>query len=281
MNNTTIVSQTAMLIASLRALACYEEDPLIHGNDYMAKLFLPEDKRSALESPEYRPVIKGAIPEGLYDYVLVRTKYYDDLFSHHLELKIPQIVLLGAGYDSRPYRFRDRIQNTKIYEVDAPATQKVKRQILSDNAIEIHPNVMFISVDFEQKGWFQSLLDKGFQQSLKTLYIWEGVTFYLAPTAVDSMLRLLKQHSSKESILSFDYQHKDSENPLIETGLKNENIQFGLNTHTLDNYLQDLGYTVLEKLNSEAMGSRFLTTQEGKRLGSVKPMMHIVTAQMI
>ena len=61
MDNKSNVSQTAMLIASLRALACYEDDPHIHGNDDMAELFLPEDKKIPLKKEEYRPVIKAAI----------------------------------------------------------------------------------------------------------------------------------------------------------------------------------------------------------------------------
>lgn len=58
MDNKNNVSQTAMLIASLRALACCEDDPLIHGKDYLAELFLSEDKRIFLKTIDYRPIIK-------------------------------------------------------------------------------------------------------------------------------------------------------------------------------------------------------------------------------
>lgn len=280
MNNMNNVSQTAMLIASLRALACYEEDTLIHGTDYMAELFLPDDKKIPLKTEEYRTIIKRAIPEGLYEYVIARTKYFDELFSQYLNLEIPQIVLLGAGYDTRPYRFADQIKNSKIYEVDTLATQKMKRQILKDNALEIHPNILYITADFEQDKWFQGLCNAGFQTSLKTLYIWEGVTFYLTPKSVDSALRLLVQQSITGNILSFDYQHIDNEATLIETGLKDESIKFGLNTQECDNYLNSRGYSVIEKLTSEEMCNRYLVMVNGTRFGNVKSIMNIVTAQV-
>lgn len=280
MNNMNNVSQTAMLIASLRALACYEEDTLIHGTDYMAELFLPDDKKIPLKTEEYRTIIKSAIPEGLYEYVIARTKYFDELFSQYLNLEVPQIVLLGAGYDTRPYRFADQIKDSKIYEVDTLATQKVKRQILKDSALKIHPNVLYITADFEQDKWFQGLCNAGFQTSLKTLYIWEGVTFYLTPKSVDSTLRLLVQQSITGSILSFDYQHIDNEATLIDTGLKDESIKFGLNAQECDNYLNSRGYSVIEKLTSEEMCNRYLMMVNGKRFGNVKSIMNIVTAQV-
>lgn len=280
MDNKNNVSQTAMLIASLRALACYEDDPLIQGNDYLAELFLSEDKRTALKTADYRPAIKKAIPEGLYEYVIARTKYFDELFLQYLNQQIPQIVLLGAGYDSRAYRYANQIKNSKIYEVDASSTQKLKCQILKDNELKIHPNVLYVTADFEQDDWFQGLYDAGFESALQTLYICEGVTFYLSPESVDSMLSLLRQYSLTGSVLSFDYQHRDNENTLIDTGLKDENIKFGLNVLECNHYLRSLGYFVIEKVDCEEMSNRYLTMVNGNKFGEVKSIMNIVTAQV-
>jgi len=280
MDSNNNISQTAMLIASLRALACYEENPRIHGDDYMAELFLPDDKRIPLKSAEYRSVIKKAIPEGLYEYVIARSKYFDELFLQYLTQQIPQIVFLGAGFDSRAYRFHKQISSSLIYEVDTPATQKMKLHILKSNEVKIHNNVIYVANDLEKNELFQKLNHAGFQSSLQTLYILEGVIFYLAPKSVDSMFSLLRQHSSTGSILSFDYQHRDNENTLIDTGLKDENVKFGLNAQECDKYLHSLGYSVIEKLDSEEMGNRYLTMLDGKRFGKVKSIMNIVTAQV-
>ncbi|MEL7648474.1 MAG: SAM-dependent methyltransferase [Sedimentibacter sp.] len=281
MDNKSTISQTAMLIASLRALACYEDDIKIRGNDYMAEIFLPEEKRMPLKSSDIRKEIKKAIPEGLYEYVIARTKHFDDLFLSMVRQQIPQIVLLGAGYDSRAYRYASEIGSSKIFEVDMTATQKEKLKNLEDNKINIHPNVVHIEADFEQDGWFQNLYDAGYNNSLKTLYIWEGVTFYLSPKSVEMTLRMLHEHSLSGSKLSFDYQHIDDHNKLIETGLEEENIKFGLSSRECDEYLKVLGFSVIEIIDSSTMSERYLTMTNGSRFGEVKSIMNIVVAQSI
>lgn len=280
MDNKCTTSQTAMLIASLRALACYEDDIQLRGNDYMAELFLPEEKRMPLKSPDIRKEIKKAMPEGLYEYVIARTKHFDKLFLHMLNQQIPQIVLLGAGYDSRAYRYASDIGNSKIFEVDMTGTQKEKIKNLEDNKINIHPNVVHVEADFEQDGWFQSLYDAGYENSLKTLYVWEGVTFYLSPESVELTLRMLRVHSLSGSTISFDYQHIDAHNKLIDTGLKEESIKFGLNSQECDDYLKALGYSVIEKIDSSILSKRYLTMTNGSRFGEVKSIMNIVVAQV-
>ncbi|MGE5626658.1 MAG: class I SAM-dependent methyltransferase [Solirubrobacterales bacterium] len=280
MDNKSTTSQTAMLIASLRALACYEEDIKIRGNDYMADLFLPKDKRTALKSSEIRKEIKKAVPEGLYEYVIARTQHFDKLFLEMINQQIPQIVLLGAGYDSRAYRYASDIGNTKIFEVDMAGTQKEKLKILEDNKINIHPNVVHVEADFEKDDWFQSLYDAGYKNSLKTLYIWEGVTFYLSPESVERTLRILGKNSFSGSIISFDYQHVDAHNKLIETGLKEENIKFGINYQECDDYLKALGYSIIEKIDSSTLSERYLTMTNGTRFGEIKSVMNIVVSML-
>lgn len=280
MDNKSTTSQTAMLIASLRALACYEDDIQIQGNDYMADLFLPEEKRMSLKSPEIRKEIKKAMPEGLYEYVIARTKHFDDLFLHMLRQQIPQIVMLGAGYDSRAYRYVSDIGSSKIFEVDMTGTQKEKLKILEDNKINIHPNVVYVEADFEQDGWFQSLYDAGYKNSFKTLYVWEGVTFYLSPKSVELTLRILREHSLPGSTISFDFHHIDDQNKLIETGLEEERIKFGLNFRECEDFLKAIGYSVIEKIDSSTLSKRYLTMTDGSRFGEIKSIMNIVVAQV-
>lgn len=280
MNNTNNVSQTAMLIASLRALSCYEIDPLIHGDDYMAEMFLPDEKRIPLKTTEYRPAIKKAIPDGLYEYVIARTKYFDELFLHCLNLQIPQIVLLGAGFDSRAYRSKNQINHSCIYEVDTPATQEIKLQILKENDVQIHNNVKYIAADLEKNELFINLCRAGFQNSRQTLYILEGVTFYLTPRSMKAMLISLKQHSSSGSILSFDFQHQDGKISLIDTELEDEKIKFGINADQCSQYLQSYGYSIIEKIDSEEICNRYLVMTDGTRFGNVKSIMNIVKSKV-
>ncbi len=67
----------------------------------------------------------------------------------------------------------------------------------------------------------------------------------------------LRQNFLTGSILSFDYQHRDNENTLIDTDLKDESIKFDLNVQDCDNYLHSWGYSVIERPESEAMSNRY------------------------
>jgi methyltransferase (TIGR00027 family) len=273
------ISETAIVTASLRALACYEDDGLVKHKDGMARLFLPDEKRAPLAGSELRNYIRKMIPEGLYEYVIARTGYYDDLFCAHLRQNVPQIVLLGAGFDSRPYRYSDLIGETIIFEVDAPATQEFKRTVLENNQIACHRNIRYIPVNFEKDDLAEQLVKAGYCTKLRTLFIWEGVTFYLTPAAVVSVLRASKAVSVR-GILSFDFQSIDEEQSLIDTGLENEKIRFGIKTGTVSEFLQSFGYSVIELVNADEMGRRYLTANDGSRFGNIKSMMNIVTAEI-
>lgn len=58
---------------------------------------------------------------GSYEYFIARTAFFDAAVRRALDENVPQIVLLGAGYDSRAYRFADRIRDTRIFELDVPS----------------------------------------------------------------------------------------------------------------------------------------------------------------
>jgi methyltransferase (TIGR00027 family) len=281
MKNQRKTSETAVVTASLRALACYEEDDNIKCGDQIAGLFLPKEKRGPLSDSGFRSAIKKAIPEGLYEYVIARTRYFDELFIRYLKEGIPQIVILGAGYDSRPYRFENLIGKTLIYEVDAAATQEQKRLILQYNGIHCHRNIKYIACDFENDVLEDKLRSQGFNPQLLTLYIWEGVTFYLNPDTVKNMLKLLHANSAAHSMIGFDFQSIHHGQGLIDTGLKGEMITFGVESGMISGYLKDLGYAIIEHLNSEEMCKRYLMCSNGSLFGGIKPIMNIVLAETI
>jgi methyltransferase (TIGR00027 family) len=269
-----------MVTASLRAMGCYEEDNAVKCRDHFAELFIPDEKKEAIRNKAVRVDIKKMIPEGLYEYVIARTGYFDELFLHCLEEDIPQIVILGAGYDSRPYRFEHFIENTMIFEVDAAPTQEQKQSILKENEIRSHRNIRYVPLDFEQDDVMKALCQNGFQPRLRSLYIWEGVTFYLEPNTVKTVLEMLSSNSACRSVMSFDFQTIDPEHGLIDTGLRDEAINFGIPAGTIIEYLRDLGYSVMEHLDSEEMCKRYLTCSDGSRFGRIKPFMNIVQAEI-
>ena len=266
-------SETAETTALLRAVSCFETDEKIKGRDNLAELFLSEEKREKLPIEIWRRAVKERVEaksKGLYEYVVARTAYFDELFTNALK-EHAQIILLGAGYDSRAYRFPAAV---KIFEVDAPFTQERKMSILRANCIDL-ARIKFVPVDFEKDDLFARLAENGYDFRLKTLFLWEGVVLYLSREAVDYTIRAIKQNSCGE--LAFDYLNVAMENR-AEVVLKDERVLFGMGKQEIEAYLCSFGYRVLENLGPDEINIRYLTCSDGSTFGAVKRLMNFIKA---
>ena len=142
---------------------------------------------------------------GVPGEVLGRTKYIDDSLKTRIDDGIEQLVILGAGYDSRVYRFDGLNPRVKVFEVDHPATQRVKMKRVERLLGRLPDHVVFVPVDFEQEKLHLKLFEKGYDRNKKTFYIWEGVTYYLTAKAVDETLAFVVDNSGTGSSIIFDY----------------------------------------------------------------------------
>ena len=270
------ISETAFAALLLRALSNYENSGKVKTNDFLAEAFLPEDRIAVLSDRNMREDLKKQIPKGLYEYVIARTNYFDNVFIEGLKNKINQIVILGAGYDSRSYRFNKLIGQTRIFELDSRPTQEHKISVLERNKISVHENIAFIAMDFEADDFSETLRKNNFDESLKTLFIWEGVTFYLTEKTVVSMMKTMRDISGGGSELVFDFQTIFDESDLVETGVKNEQIRFGIKNGEIVNFVVKNGFKIIEHLRSEDMEKKFLMLENGNILGSISPIMNFL-----
>jgi methyltransferase (TIGR00027 family) len=275
MSKHTSISETAMAVASLRALSNYEEDDQFKCNDIYAELFLPNEKRKALKDNQIRDLIKKAIPKGMYAYVISRTKYFDSIFLDALKRGIDQIVILGAGFDSRPYRFNELLNNTRIFEVDTKATQKLKKSLLK-NKTHSGKNMEYVTHNFEDDSLFDKLQKFGYNPSDKTLFLWEGVTFYLTKEAVVNMLKNIKQYSTDGSMICFDFQTMKRMEELINTGLKDESVKFGIAEDKINDFITSNGYKIVEHLNAKEIEQKFMQKRDGSLFGEIAPIMNFI-----
>ncbi len=116
-----------------------------------------------------------------------------------------QIVILGAGNDSRGYRVdcvKRKEYGVKFFEVDILSTQIKKLEILEKNGVG-KSNVAFVPVDFSVETFTECLLRNGWKQDEPTLFLWEGVTYYLPDEAVRDTLRAISK-CAKGSYVFFD-----------------------------------------------------------------------------
>jgi len=285
-------SGTAQVVATLRALAATDERDFFRGQDTMAEIFLTEDRKLILRDATSRDwVMKNAIPNGMYEYIVARTAYFDDAVANALREGIPQLVILGAGYDSRPYRFQARAGDTRIFEVDAAPTQARKRTLLAKAGIPIPANLTYVSTQFEKESLGEALMRAGYDPRLLSLFVWEGVMYYLTADAVDSTMGFFRNHSPQGSKVVFDY-YTSSEHSTdslmdqdiqrrIRSGLPSEPFRFHIERGAIEAFLSERGFRLQEHVTSQEMERRYFTRSDGACAARILKAVALATAERV
>lgn len=194
-------SFTARIVALARALASDASGPL----DSTASTMLDARWLDRARPRGLSRRVVSLLSAGVFDHVALRTRRIDDAVS---EADSPQLVILGAGLDGRAWRL-DSLNDAIVYEVDHPATQRLKRKRLG-TMDPVAREVRFVSVDFERDSLLEELIRAGFDPQRKATWIWEGVTMYLEPETVRGTLRILGELSAPGSTLVVTYATRQS-----------------------------------------------------------------------
>lgn len=146
-----------------------------------------------------------------------RTAFFDDCFRK-IGPQMEQIVLLGAGLDTRAMRF-SLPSSTTVYELDLPIMFKFKEPVLEGNLHLRHERARaarkIVACDFEREDWPAELAEAGFDKEKPALWMMEGLVFYLTNQAVQGILSRVKVLSQCSSIVAFDCISKDFAGSLI------------------------------------------------------------------
>jgi methyltransferase (TIGR00027 family) len=185
------VSGTAFVVAEFRAEENRAVTPLYQ--DAVVGLFLGEESRYAAGLVADRfPLVK--------DMVKLRTRYFDDTLDKHLRSDFRQVVILGAGLDTRAVR--KQTDGVAYFEIDDPATLALKQTCYEQEGIDA--DVTFIPGNYVTDGLINLLKQSDFDFDVPTYLIWEGNTMYLPLDAVTHTIAELKRHVRRFR-LSFDY----------------------------------------------------------------------------
>jgi methyltransferase (TIGR00027 family) len=152
--------------------------------------------------PSFYPRVPEPGSEDLRDLVTTRTARIDQLMDASLG-DVEQVVLMGAGYDTRAYG-RFRRPGLSFFELDKQTTQNLKKRALAEAGIDTADTV-FVPIDFEKDDTFERLAANGYDHSTGTLFLWEGVTLYLGEEDVRRALRGMKEHSAPGSVIIADF----------------------------------------------------------------------------
>jgi O-methyltransferase involved in polyketide biosynthesis len=113
----------------------------------------------------FRYPFEGDIPR--WAEASARIEFFDAAVERYLP-DVGQFVILGAGFDTRAYRFTNDV-SVRVFEVDKPQTQAVKRQALHKAGIDAS-RVRFVVADFEKQDWLGCLTEAGFDPGERTLF---------------------------------------------------------------------------------------------------------------
>jgi methyltransferase (TIGR00027 family) len=243
---------TAEVTAFARAAG--HRDPVISNPDFLAqrllnfryKLFLiPGLRHLFLSYYDFK------VP-GMYLYHQARTIFLDKLFLAAAS-SVRQIVILGAGFDTRFYRFADRLKGIRIFEVDHPGTAEWKRQRLHRLGTDTG-HVTYATIDFNVDSLESCLLKHHYDTKAATFFLWEGVVMYLPIESVRKTLSFIAD-AAPGSSAAFDYIYASSlARPRDFTGAepyyrivanRNEPCLFGIDPEDMIPFLAEHGLTVL------------------------------------
>jgi methyltransferase (TIGR00027 family) len=273
-------SSTAGYTCFSRACATREEDERFRGPDYMAEIFLPPIPQILLNVSFLRKwCMRSMFPSGIYEYVLARTKLLDEVFVDALERGFPQIVLLGAGMDTRALRFQGRNKGTTIFELDINGTQRYKREIYERKKTVLPDNLVFVPIDFDKERLSDVLSWAGYRTGRQTLFLWEGVTMYLEPEAVDGTLSFARNNAAQGSIVAFDYVRasvlrrqntlygeKGGYDRVAQVG---ERWTFGIEDGAIEGFLAERGLRMLAYYTPSDLEAAYLAADDGTRMGRI------------
>jgi methyltransferase (TIGR00027 family) len=238
--------------------------------DPLARHFLGPELASVIDDPNLTEAAGAAVEQstpGVIGCIGGRTRYIDDYLRARIDGGIEQLVMLGAGYDTRPYRFPQLKEKVKVFELDQPTTQKVKIEKIKGIFGSTPDHVVYVPIDFESQDMPERLRTSGFATHLKTLFIWEGVTMYITAEAVDATLQFVATNSGKGSSIIFNYMHQsvvdgslrreDAEKMRQSYAQRGEPLIFGIPEGTIDRFLSARGFCNVQEVDGEFSKSAY------------------------
>jgi methyltransferase (TIGR00027 family) len=199
-------ARTAEYMALFRALESTRSPGRRLFEDRDAERFLRRTLRAVARAARV-PVLQSSIvtlidrrwpgprPSGV-----VRTRVIDDFVTDALGDGCTQLLLLGAGYDTRATRLPAAAMSA-AFEVDHPDTQARKREAAAAHAA----HVRYVALDLESERLVPALIEAGFDLEQRTCVVWEGVFSYLTPESIDVTLAALVELCAPGSRIVLTY----------------------------------------------------------------------------
>ena len=279
----------AAQIAGARAAETYLPENERVFQDPYAEYFLSEDERgdlSNLEKLRAGLAMYDQMMPGVNGAIVARIRFIDEYLLDCIKGGFKQLVIIGAGYDTRAYRLSEVKDSLKVFEVDHPATQQVKILKIREIFSTLLDHVIYVPVIFGVDRLDQNLLKNGYNPELKTLFIVEGLLMYVPPPAVDGLLSFVVNASGPGSSIVADY-FSDSviegtsplkEAQVLRQFVENEGaqLQFGIEESKVEAFFKERGFQAVTKVTTASCKEKYFKNDGSDR--AVSPMFNFLHA---
>jgi len=213
---------------------------------------------------------------GLRAFLAARSRYAEDELANAVARGVHQYVLLGAGLDT--FAYRNPHAGLRVFEVDHPATQEWKRELLRAAEIRIPESAVLVPVDFERESFERELMAAGFHGDEPAFFSWLGVTPYLTDDAFTGTLSRIGRMPRGSGVV-FDYAVARSALPAAEQAALDrlsgraaragEPFQLFFEPRELEARLASMGFRAMEDLGAEDLNARYFRDRaDGLKLRS-------------
>jgi methyltransferase (TIGR00027 family) len=199
---------------------------------------------------------------GLRAFLVARSRYAEDNLRRAVAGGVRQYVLLGAGLDT--FAYRNPYTELRVFEVDHPATQGWKRELLQRGSIAVPGSLSFVPVDFETQSLSAQLDAAGFDHGAPAFFAWLGVVPYLTLTAFRSTLGFIAEQPVVSGV-TLDYGQPREALPFLErlahdslaSRVQNAGEPFRLFFTPAEIAAEFAGFRSIEDLGSTEINTRY------------------------
>jgi len=269
------VSGTAEATCAYRAIGAQHPDPKLRNRDEFAarlcrsRLPLPRDYAGARSM-----IDNSGDTYAAYFYVNARAHYIDAALQKAAAEGVEQVVVLGAGFDTRAYRFGATHPRLRFFEVDLPATIEAKKSRVAEALGSLPGNVRYAPIDFNTQKLEDVLPPLGYDAKQRAFFLLEGVVMYVNEPGNDATFRFMRGNSARGSVVVYDYVLKDiidgklgnyyNARLAISVAARGEPYVSGWTPAGAAAFAKRHGFRLVEDLDHKALTRRHLVGSDGK-----------------
>ena len=194
-SNMDLLATTACWTAAIRAQESEREDRLFD-DPWAAAL-------AGREGAAWMERMASDSTGGSSVSLVVRTRFFDDFLQSTVNnYPVRQVVLVASGMDTRAFRLQWP-EGTELFELDRPELLQRKARILASEGAKPTCGYHTVGVDLETS-WAEALSGAGFDASQRSLWLMEGLLFYLPESSVSRLVDEVSALAAPESWLGLD-----------------------------------------------------------------------------